>query len=122
MELRENGTFLLRFPPPPSSSSPPPISSRDDLGASGGDGGVGGSGSADVGHADAGDDAVDGIWTFYDPEDKRHWLAMKRGSLAGRYLLQDNLRPAWHTDRLSAPERVGEAVDEMIRRMKDHEK
>jgi hypothetical protein len=29
-------------------------------------------------------------------------------------MLQDNKKPAWHTDRRSTPERVQDAVDEMI--------
>ncbi len=51
---------------------------------------------------------------MYEPDEKRHYLCVKRGGLAGRYMLQDNKKPAWHMDRRSTPERVRDAVDEMI--------
>jgi hypothetical protein len=51
---------------------------------------------------------------MYEPEEKKHYLCVKRGGLLGRYMLQDNKKPAWHTDRRSTPERVQDAVDEMI--------
>ena len=54
------------------------------------------------------------IWTFYDKQERKHWLTVQRGELVGRYMLQDNQRPAWHSDRKSLPERVSDAVQEMI--------
>lgn len=52
--------------------------------------------------------------TSYDKDEKKHWLAVKKGKLVGRYLLQDNLKPAWHSSKLSTPEKVQDAVDQMI--------
>jgi hypothetical protein len=55
------------------------------------------------------------IWTSYDEKEKKHWLTVhKAPSLHGRFLLQDNLSPAWHDSRKSLPERIHAAVDEMI--------
>ncbi len=51
---------------------------------------------------------------MYEPDEKKHYLCVTRGGLVGRYMLQDNKKPAWHTDRRSTPERVQDAVDEMI--------
>ena len=59
------------------------------------------------------------IWTSYDPEEKKHWLTVHRGDLVGRYMLQDNMKPAWHSDRRSVPEKVQDAVDEMIRKLSE---
>ena len=57
------------------------------------------------------------IWTSFDPEEKKHWLTVHKGELVGRYMLQDNKKPAWHSDRRSVPEKVQDAVDEMIKRL-----
>ena len=57
--------------------------------------------------------------TSYDPSDKKHWLAVKKGNLVGRYLLQDNLKPAWHSSRLSTPQKVQGAVDKMILKIQE---
>jgi len=54
------------------------------------------------------------IWTTYDPVEKKHWLAVKVGPLSGQYLLQDNMKPAWHTSKESTPKKIQLAVDEMI--------
>jgi hypothetical protein len=35
--------------------------------------------------------------------------------------LQDNTKPAWHTDKRSIPERVQDAVDEMVVRVDANE-
>ena len=51
---------------------------------------------------------------MYEPDEKKHYLCVTRGRLVGRYTLQDNKKPAWHTDKRSTPERVQDAVDEMI--------
>ncbi len=32
-------------------------------------------------------------------------------------MLQDNTKPAWHSDKRSTPERVKDAVDEMIEKL-----
>ena len=57
------------------------------------------------------------IWTSFDPDEMKHWLTVHRGELVGRYMLQDNKKPAWHSDRRSVPEKVQDAVDEMIKRL-----
>jgi hypothetical protein len=51
---------------------------------------------------------------MYDPDEKKHYLCVTRGGMVGRYMLQDNKKLAWYTDRRSTPERVQDAVDEMI--------
>jgi hypothetical protein len=59
---------------------------------------------------------VDRIWTSYDEEEKKHWLTVQKSSLHQRFLLQDNLLPAWHGNRnKSLPERIHLSVDNMIR-------
>ena len=63
------------------------------------------------------------IWTSFDDEHKKHWLCVKRGTLCGRYLLQDNLRSAWHGNRKgSLPERIHGAVREMIEEIEGFER
>ena len=57
------------------------------------------------------------IRTMYEPSEKKHYLCVKRGGLVRRYMLQDNTKPAWHTDKRSTPQRVQDAVDEMIKKM-----
>ena len=52
--------------------------------------------------------------TMYEAEEKKHYLCVTKGSLVGRYMLQDNTKPAWHSDKRSTPERVQDAVDQMI--------
>lgn len=61
------------------------------------------------------DDSPFRIWTSYDEMDKKHWLTVHKGDLHERYLLQDNLMPAWHANRTSLPDRIFLAVDDMIR-------
>ena len=56
------------------------------------------------------------IRTSYDTEEKKHWLTVQRGSLVGRFMLQDNLKPAWN-DARSTPEKIQNAVDAMIERI-----
>lgn len=51
---------------------------------------------------------------MYEAEEKKHYLCVTKGSLVGRYMLQDNTKPAWHSDKRSTPERVQDAVDQMI--------
>lgn len=56
------------------------------------------------------------IWTSYDDEEKKHWLTVEKGpTVHRRFLLQDNLLPAWNRNRRGLPERIHLAVDEMIR-------
>uniref|UniRef100_A0A7S2RAY3 Uncharacterized protein n=1 Tax=Eucampia antarctica TaxID=49252 RepID=A0A7S2RAY3_9STRA len=68
------------------------------------------------------------IWTSFESEDKTHWLHVAvdndngddkndGNKLVGRYLLQDNLKPPWHSDSRSTHEKVKHAVDEMIEKL-----
>lgn len=57
------------------------------------------------------------VRTMYEPDENKHFLCVTKGSLAGRYMLQDNTKPAWHSDKRSTPERVQDAVDEMIKKL-----
>ena len=57
--------------------------------------------------------------TMYEPTEKKHYLCITKNKLVGRYLLQDNTTPAWHTDKRSIPERVQDAVDEMVAKVDD---
>ena len=59
------------------------------------------------------------IWTSYEIEEKKHWLTVQKGALVGRYMLQDNMKPAWHSDKKSAPEKVQDAVDAMIKKLSE---
>jgi hypothetical protein len=34
--------------------------------------------------------------------------------MVGQYMLQDNMKPAWHSFKESTPEKIQHAVDEMI--------
>lgn len=52
--------------------------------------------------------------TMYEPTEKKHYLCISKNKLVGRYLLQDNTKPAWHSEKRSTPERVQDAVDEMV--------
>ena len=54
--------------------------------------------------------------TSFDKEEKKHWLAVHKGDLAGRFLLQDNMKPAWN-DGKSNPEKIRIAVDNMIEKI-----
>uniref|UniRef100_A0A7R9ZT48 Uncharacterized protein n=1 Tax=Craspedostauros australis TaxID=1486917 RepID=A0A7R9ZT48_9STRA len=82
------------------------------------------------------------IWTSYDEMEKKHWLTVRnveseeddhaaagphskppngegeqsKPSLYRRFLLQDNLLPAWHgsTRRISLPSRIHESVEQMV--------
>jgi hypothetical protein len=61
------------------------------------------------------------IWTSFDKEEKKHWLNCHKGDLVGRYMLQDNKKPAWHSDSKSTPEKICDAVDAMIERINAEE-
>lgn len=55
------------------------------------------------------------IWTFYDTSDKKHWLSYRRDEIQHRFLLQDNLMPAWNGNkRQSLPERIQKSVEELV--------
>ncbi len=59
------------------------------------------------------------IWTAYDAKEKKHWLTVHKGELVGRYLLQDNMKPAWHSDKRSVPDKIKDAVDEMMNKLSE---
>ena len=55
------------------------------------------------------------IWTFYDPTDKKHWLSFRKDEIQHRFLLQDNMMPAWQGHhRKSLPERIQTSVKELV--------
>ena len=62
---------------------------------------------------DSSTEPPDMIWTSYEPVERKHWLTVHRGDLVGRYLLQDNTKTAW-SDNKSTPDKIAQAVDEMI--------
>ena len=65
------------------------------------------------------------IWTTFDIADKKHYLQVRRfdsrgedrpaALREGRFVLQDNLAPAWHSSKLPLVERVAKAVDELVK-------
>ena len=54
---------------------------------------------------------------MYETTEEKHYLCVTKGNIVGRYMLQDNTKPAWHSDKRSTPERVKDAVDEMIEKL-----
>ena len=100
LAFRPDGTFVLRFP-----------RTEDEH-----DGGETGEEARPASDEEGGDNS---IWTVYEPEERKHLLCVTRHGLIGRYVLQDNAKPAWHTDKRSTPERVQDAVDEMIGRLEE---
>ena len=92
LTINKDGTFVLRFP---NSTNESDIDS-DDSGA-----------------------PHESIWTIYESEEKKHYLCINKGGLVGRYMLQDNQKPAWHSDKRSTPERVQDAVDQMIDKLQE---
>lgn len=100
LKLNKDGTFVLRFP-----------RSDGDRGVATDDETVEGS------SIDKGGTINGSIWTMYESNEKKHYLCVSKGSLTGRYMLQDNAKPAWHSDKRSTPERVQDAVDEMIEKL-----
>lgn len=88
LELKNDGTFVLRFPQPTTQTDDSSV-----------------------------DTAIGAIWTTYSVEESKHYLCVRKDKIVGRYVLQDNKKPAWHTDKRSTPQRVQDAVDEMIRKM-----
>ena len=104
LTFKPDGTFVLRFPR---------AEDRDSKGKTG----ETQSASEECGSEENGDNS---IWTAYEPEERKHLLCVTRHGLIGRYVLQDNAKPAWHSDKRSTPERVQDAVDEMIGRLEEH--
>jgi len=62
------------------------------------------------------------IWTSFDQQEKKHWLTVKKGKLVGRYMLQDNLMPAWHGNRQAPHARINKAVMEMMENIQELDK
>jgi hypothetical protein len=55
------------------------------------------------------------IWTYYDNDDRKHWLSVSVNHVQHRFLLQDNLLSAWRGyKRNSLPERIQESVQDLI--------
>mmetsp|Transcript_12035 Transcript_12035/g.20878 ORF Transcript_12035/g.20878 Transcript_12035/m.20878 type:complete len:225 (+) Transcript_12035:24-698(+) len=102
LKLNKDGTFVLRFPGADGDDS---VAAEDMEGE----------------EADGHNESIrnGSIWTLYEPTEKKHYLCVTKGSLVGRYMLQDNTKPAWHSDKRSTPERVQDAVDEMIEKMQE---
>lgn len=93
LSFHRDGTFQLRFPEPNNHAS---------------------------GNKEESDSR---IWTSFDEVEKKHWLMVKRGNLVGKYMLQDNLMPAWHGNRMgSLPARIQHAVTEMVNAIEDLER
>jgi len=95
LNLYQDGTFVLRF-----------------HGANGND-----NNNKKSNNEEEEDIEYDRIWTSYDATERKHWLSVKKGKLVGRFLLQDNMKPAWHASRLSTHEKVKVAVDDMIEKI-----
>lgn len=105
LQLKEDGTFVLRFP--------------------------GAGGGVVAGEDAAGDIEAEGraaeetmtdhgsIWTVYEAAESKHYLCVSKGSLVGQYLLQDNTKSAWHTEKRSTPERIQDAVDGMVEQIQE---
>lgn len=101
IEYRKDGTFALTFPYETNKSSTSNETESNTINTSNEDG----------------SDERGKIWTSYEVEEKKHWLTVQKGTLVGRYMLQDNMKPAWHSDKKSAPEKVQDAVDAMIKKL-----
>jgi len=55
------------------------------------------------------------IWTYYDGEDRKHWLSVTVNQVQHRFLLQDNMLSAWRGNkRNSIVERVQESVQDLM--------
>lgn len=104
LKLNKDGTFILRFPGPDNDDGTADVVAED------------GSSEGETGLKNG------SIWTMYEPEEKMHFLCVSKGSLVGRYMLQDNKKPAWHSDVKSTHEKVQDAVDEMIEKIQEVER
>lgn len=111
LKLIDDGTFVLRFP---SADCGSVAAEAGDKEGEDKEGEVEGSSAEDKTSINDGS-----IWTMYEPSEKKHYLCVTKGSLVGRYMLQDNTQPAWHSDKRSTPERVQDAVDEMIEKIQE---
>lgn len=62
------------------------------------------------------DSATARIWTLYCPDQKRHYLAFSSNQVHYNFLLQDNLRSAWHhgNKRTSLHLRIQQSVRDLI--------
>ena len=103
IQYRKDGTFALTFPNDTNNSSTRNETESNTINTSNEDG----------------SDERGKIWTSYEVEEKKHWLTVQKGALVGRYMLQDNMKPAWHSDKKSAPEKVQDAVDAMIKKLSE---
>jgi hypothetical protein len=55
------------------------------------------------------------VWTYYDREDRKHWLSVSVNQVQHRFLLQDNLLSAWQGyKRRSLAERIQESVQGLM--------
>lgn len=54
------------------------------------------------------------IWTYYDTDDRKHWLSMSCDQVRHRFLLQDNMLSSWRGSKLSLEERVQENVKDLM--------
>lgn len=55
------------------------------------------------------------IWTYYDKEDRKHWLSVSLSQARFQFLLQDNLLTAWQGHkRRSLTERIEESVQDLM--------
>mmetsp|Transcript_2760 Transcript_2760/g.5677 ORF Transcript_2760/g.5677 Transcript_2760/m.5677 type:complete len:157 (+) Transcript_2760:200-670(+) len=59
------------------------------------------------------------ITTSFDDETKIHYLNAQHKDKVGRYVLQENLKPAWHSSKMSPKERIEKAVTDMVGMIED---
>jgi len=69
-----------------------------------------------------GDSSALRVWTYYDGEDRKHWLSVTVNQVQHRFLLQDNMLSAWRGyKRNSLTERVQESVQDLMDAVKELE-
>ena len=49
----------------------------------------------------------------------RHYLNAQYKDRVGRYVLQENMKPAWHSTKMSPKERIEKAVTDMVTMIED---
>lgn len=105
LQLKEDGTFVLRFPSAGGGS----VADEDAVG------------DIEAEGRDAEETMTDhgSIWTVYEAKENKHYLCVSKGSLVGQYLLQDNTKSAWHTEKRSTPARIQDAVDGMVEQIQE---
>ncbi|GMI20277.1 hypothetical protein TrCOL_g12271 [Triparma columacea] len=59
------------------------------------------------------------ITTSFDNEDKIHYLNAQHKDRVGRFVLQENMKPAWHSTKMSPKERIEKAVTDMVMMIED---